>query len=1331
MSMPTYYFPQSLFKQAGPADKIRAFNVQRPSVAAFIYKYENLIPWSNLERTEQAIQEFIRSTLLTDLAEKIDPKSDNSNYLKNIDVEKEYRNAGNDPQIQQAWAMYQHNPAEARQFLMDTINDEKRNTFAGWWQYLMQDNPIYAEDPAFVYSIFNPVLRSSPDDVKRAPVSVNAEAVANVYEKINEDPQTNIFKAYKQEVTRLHLESSTAQTQMDREGGNWIFIPGREKEPGSFKENVQKLKDLSAGTGWCTASGMAKNYLERGNFWLYIIDGKAQVAIRDQAGEVVEIRGHNNKPPKDFTRPIFEFLESSKLEYRRSPHFKELKEIELLSRNLQDPSKKEGVVNSIIKSIQLDWGINLGMYEKLSQQQKEDHPDIVERAAKKIEELLVATLANEESNKWWRYRFLPPEIRQLIHPDVKKSMAEKYQNQLERFETSIAQNQHISWPDIPDDIIPYIPQDILTKAAKILVTKKGAHHLKYIPEDIGKFISHEEVIQGVSATARSSPYSLRYIPEEVILSVPSEQWLEICTQLAKSHVHIARGLPPSIKKQIPREIWVEGWGNAIKSSPVAYKQAPKKYKQDLFSLAVETYNEYFTKNIPTAARWRAMAEELKPWVKDSVISKWQSVLLQKPAEWKRIPKPLIPSLRPFMTQLLREKLKKRPSYYRHVPMEFQARFPEYEPSFRARVEEARKSIAKNRLSWDDIQNLYPQDILPHLEGWTVEPPTTFAQTSNWLTRLAASKEEYLFNKYKKLARKKWFLPKESYYPPGTYEVAKPRRFDMVGDEFADNTLKEVIEDAMKWNRKYAEWYTYRIIKEYTYHDGRPYHGIGRIGTQSTHQVKDFLERGNGQIPSLQTTMQEVGQLSKEWHEMIAQRAAAYKTHKVVAQLSDGFQLIEVPSEDAQAEGYHMGHCVGSYCEDIQAGKVYVYSLRDANNDPHITFELTPMADSNNHYAIEQMKGKENKPQPKYAKYLEEALDFFMKSPSEITFGEEGFDDYAGFQEDGQLLKKRLKQMDEQMGIHHEHPIMHAYYHSQRGIGDSELDHWFNTENGIAWLEGQKKTEPDWEKYLSFVISESEWHRQELTERIEYNHMNTAITDEESEEDEETITTEEWMKTRRYILRGNLDFWDFTEEMRETAVDYAEMLWEDGTNVGDYLIENDRESVESAFIESLDEKVQSSYVPSEYYKNWTAEKGREREAEKWRKIREKVHDIMARYNIIANPKIDMTELYRGYYFRSGSLTNDEKAAKWIADWITQKTKEWEEYEANETFIETRMEQWKPLIESQVPGYSNLQYWDQRKFIVSFLGKLDVDEEVIEKARTIVNNPVTVASFKWYY
>ena len=56
----------------------------------------------------------------------------------------------------------------------------------------------------------------------------------------------------------------------------------------------------------------------------------------------------------------------------------------------------------------------------------------------------------------------------------------------------------------------------------------------------------------------------------------------------------------------------------------------------------------------------------------------------------------------------------------------------------------------------------------------------------------------------------------------------------------------------------------------------------------------------------------------------------------------GWTIQEVRSEnDLKVEGNKMGHCVGSYCEQVEAGDARIFSLRDPKNVPHVTLEADP------------------------------------------------------------------------------------------------------------------------------------------------------------------------------------------------------------------------------------------------------------------------------------------------------------------------------------------------------------------------------------------------------
>jgi ankyrin repeat protein len=69
------------------------------------------------------------------------------------------------------------------------------------------------------------------------------------------------------------------------------------------------------------------------------------------------------------------------------------------------------------------------------------------------------------------------------------------------------------------------------------------------------------------------------------------------------------------------------------------------------------------------------------------------------------------------------------------------------------------------------------------------------------------------------------------------------------------------------------------------------------------------------------------------------------------------------------EGKLMQHCVGSYSKEVEQSHCKIISLRDSQNEPHITLEVR-------NRKINQIKGKQNKPPvPKYVPILADFLNY--------------------------------------------------------------------------------------------------------------------------------------------------------------------------------------------------------------------------------------------------------------------------------------------------------------------------------------------------------------------
>jgi hypothetical protein len=75
-------------------------------------------------------------------------------------------------------------------------------------------------------------------------------------------------------------------------------------------------------------------------------------------------------------------------------------------------------------------------------------------------------------------------------------------------------------------------------------------------------------------------------------------------------------------------------------------------------------------------------------------------------------------------------------------------------------------------------------------------------------------------------------------------------------------------------------------------------------------------------------------------------------------IADALKYDKRLEEALKYEGDTMGHCVGGYCPDVQAGKSRIFSLRDTKGEPHVTVEVNPV---NKHRIGYGMSGGKNFP----------------------------------------------------------------------------------------------------------------------------------------------------------------------------------------------------------------------------------------------------------------------------------------------------------------------------------------------------------------------------------
>lgn len=274
-----------IFKISSLKNKIQQFKLTDPFIIFFISKYERLIPWENIKNQD-----------------------DINIYVKNVLV----------PAIKEKISQSEVASAEKWTSLMSSYNN-----------------------PFFEYVVLAGI--SSPLDSKdnKELMPASPAVVKGIYNEIKDQNGRSNFHVYKKYLKDFNeMQSSRlGAEENNNESGKWLRIPSKKNDPENYEQNIEALTAYSKPNGWCTGEGRARPYLSKGDFHLYIKNGKAEVAIRMEKGELAEIQGERNKRPYGYADEIEEYLKSQGISAETNAHFQELMEVKKRNAEiLQDPS---------------------------------------------------------------------------------------------------------------------------------------------------------------------------------------------------------------------------------------------------------------------------------------------------------------------------------------------------------------------------------------------------------------------------------------------------------------------------------------------------------------------------------------------------------------------------------------------------------------------------------------------------------------------------------------------------------------------------------------------------------------------------------------------------------------------------------------------------------------------------------------------------------------------------------------------------------------------------------------------------------------------------------
>ena len=530
-----------LIKIANPKNQIQKYQVKDPSLKTFIFKYEKEVKRAEVDSAiekdmmknqdkekENYVQSYIKSKLLPQLHSKIDPKSDNNNYVKHIDVEEMAAADPDNPQVQQALAVYRQNPQEAEQRLLNVVNANKEREFNGWWNYLTERSDVFRDNPAFIYTAFKPVLDSSGETTQIGVIPLNEAALALLWDDINDRGMTdlNFLKRYKKITAKLDKESS--ETVDTGGGGEWLRIPGRQSDSQNYKENKEKLKRFAASTVWCVAGEhYANKYLSQGDFWIYLVGGRAKVAIRLVGNRVAEIRPHRDqtvdKALEPFWEPITNFLTKTDFDYQSSHGWKVVQKMMMMNTEIEEGDTTR--INTIVKTILAD----PKQYGIVSDVNKKKFPQFKEAAAKGYSENLNRILRSIEN--------IPP----LADKDTYSSRFSHFQD---------------VYNEIPDEVKPLLPPDLNQRVVEVhhKAYQKNPTELEYFPKEIQETITEEDRVSAWTRYISADPYRYndnridqqgvrQFIPEDIVVN----GWM----QLVNENIAHIDNMPKAIRQQLP------------------------------------------------------------------------------------------------------------------------------------------------------------------------------------------------------------------------------------------------------------------------------------------------------------------------------------------------------------------------------------------------------------------------------------------------------------------------------------------------------------------------------------------------------------------------------------------------------------------------------------------------------------------------------------------------------------------------------------------------------------------------------------------------------------
>jgi len=197
-----------------------------------------------------------------------------------------------------------------------------------------------------------------------------------------------------------------------------------------------------------------------------------------------------------------------------------------------------------------------------------------------------------------------------------------------------------------------------------------------------------------------------------------------------------------------------------------------------------------------------------------------------------------------------------------------------------------------------------------------------------------------------------------------------KKFDFIINKM--NIPQSVAEEVMQYCSQYG-------TDKYAVWIAREANKVPDFNYNALNKIMDWAHSTSPNILSM--SFNDAQKESDYWHENLEQNSTkefakrlSLDENRIVYRARDNkhFFYMLTPSE-LKSEGKYMGHCIGTnpfYASNLNKNKIQILSLRDENNLPHVTIQMTLQPDGS--LNTSQISGKGNAvPVEKYLNLITE------------------------------------------------------------------------------------------------------------------------------------------------------------------------------------------------------------------------------------------------------------------------------------------------------------------------------------------------------------------------